>query len=149
MQKTTGQLIPSDVAAFTNLTWDVALWDTSGMYNPASPDLLTVQVPGVYVIDAGVRWATSPLGTRFAGLCINGPALGGCSLDNNVAVSQYATNDDPGINTARLTQQTVSTQYKLNAGDTVQVIVVQNSGADLSVDQYAATSLNLAWVGNG
>jgi protein involved in polysaccharide export with SLBB domain len=60
----------------------------------------------------------------------------------------FRTNDDPGINTARLTQQTVSTQYKLAAGDTAQVIVVQNSGADLSVDQYAATSLNLAWIGS-
>jgi hypothetical protein len=148
VQKTVAQAIISDVTVLTPLTWDVAVYDNGGFYDPALPDRLTVPANGVYVIDGGVRWATNPLGTRFAGLCING-ADAGCTVDTNVAVSQYATNDDPGIGTARLTQQTVSTQVKLNAGDVVQLIVVQNSGTPLNVDQFAATSLSMAWVGTG
>ena len=34
----------------------------------------------------------------------------------------------------RLTQQTVSTQIKLAAGDVVQIAVAQNTGAGLAVD---------------
>jgi hypothetical protein len=64
-------------------------------------------------------------------------------------VSQYATNDDPGVGTPRLTQQSTTTQVKLVTGDVVQVVVVQNSGGDLSVDQWAATHLSMTWIGPG
>jgi len=149
VQKSAAQAIPTGVAAFTTLTWDTPVYDTAGLFNSATPEVLTAPIAGVYAIDAGVRWASNPLGTRFAGICLNGPALGVCGIDNNIAVSQYATNDDPGIGTMRLTQQEVSTQESLAAGDTVQVIVVQNSGGDLNVDQWAATSLSMTWVGHG
>jgi hypothetical protein len=149
VQKTAAQMIDSQISMLIPLTWDVAVYDTGGFYNPATPDVLTVPSDGVYAIDGGVRWATNPLGTRFAGLCVNGPANGGCNVDTDIAVSQYATNDDPGIGTARLTQETVSTQAKLLAGDVVQLVVVQNSGGPLSVDQWAATSLSMAKIGTG
>jgi hypothetical protein len=148
VQKDAAQLIPSTVSVLTPLTWQVALYDTGGFYDPAEPDRLTVPTDGVYVISGGVRWATNPLGTRFMALCING-ADTGCTVDTNVAVSQYATNDDPGVGTPRLTQQSTTTQVKLVTGDVVQVVVVQNSGGDLSVDQWAATHLSMTWIGPG
>jgi hypothetical protein len=148
VQKTAAQAIDSGVATLVPLTWDVAVYDTGGFFDPTLPDRITAPVDGVYVISAGVRWAYNPLGTRFMAICING-AESGCTVDTNLAVSQYATNDDPGIGSTRLTQQATTTQAKLVAGDVVQVVVVQNSGDPLAVDQWAATSLAMARVGAG
>jgi len=148
VHKDAAQEIPTGVTTLVPLTWQVPVYDTDSFYDPALPDRLTVPEDGVYAISGGVRWATNPLGTRFMAVCING-ADSGCTVDTNIAVSQYATNDDPGIGTPRLTQQSTSTLMKLVAGDVVQIVVVQNSGDPLLVDQWAATHLAMSWVGNG
>jgi len=147
VQKDAAQAIDSGVSTLVPLTWETAIYDTDGFYNPATPDLITVPVSGVYVVSGGVRWATNNLGTRFMAICING--TGGCTVDTNIAVSQYATNDDPGIGSTRLTQMSTTTQAKFTAGDVVQIVVVQNSGGPLNVDQWAATHLAMVWVGTG
>jgi hypothetical protein len=147
-QKTAAQSIATGVTTLVPLTWDTAVYDTGNFFNPAVPDRLTVHTTGVYVISGGVRWATNNLGTRFMAICVNG-ADTGCTVDTDIAVSQYATNDDPGVNTPRLTQQSTTTQQLLHANDVVQVVVVQNSGGPLNVDQYAATHLALTWIGPG
>jgi hypothetical protein len=149
VEKTAAQSIPSNIAAFNTLTWESELYDTAGLFDPATPDRLTAPIAGVYAIDAGVRWSANALGTRFAGICINQPTIGACGITNNIAVSQYATNDDPGIGTLRLTQQSVSTQWKLAAGGVVQVVVTQNSGAPLNVDGFPVTHLAMTWLGPG
>jgi hypothetical protein len=149
VEKTVGQAIPSNIAVFAAITYESELYDTAGLFDPAAPDRLTAPIAGVYAIDGGVRWSANALGTRFAGICINQPTVGACGITNNIAVSQYATNDDPGIGTMRLTQQSVSTQVKLAAGDVVQVVVTQNSGAPLNVDGQPATNLAMTWVGSG
>lgn len=149
VEKTVAQAIPSNIAVFNALTYEAELYDTAGLFDPAAPDRLTAPIAGVYVIDAGVRWSANALGTRFAGICINQPTVGSCGLTNNVAVSQYATNDDPGIGSLRLTQQSVSTQLKLAAGDVVQAVVTQNSGAPLNADGFPVTHLAMTWVGSG
>jgi hypothetical protein len=147
VEKTAAQSIPTG-PAFTGLTWDTELYDTAGLFNPAAPDRLTAPIAGVYAIEAGVRWAANPTGFRFAGICINQVPVD-CSLDDNIAISEYATNDDPGVGTLKLTQQSVSTQVKLAAGAIVHVIVTQDSGVALNVDQYRATHLAMTWVGTG
>jgi hypothetical protein len=149
VEKTVAQSIPSNIAVFNTLTWEGEVYDTAGLFDPAAPDRLTAPIAGVYAIDGGVRWSANALGTRFAGICINQPTVGACGLTNNVAVSQYATNDDPGVGTLRLTQQSVSTQLKLAAGDVVQVVVTQNSGGALNVDGFPVTHLAMTWVGPG
>lgn len=149
VEKTVGQSIPSNIAVFNALTYESELYDTAGLFDPAAPDRLTAPIAGVYAIDAGVRWSANALGTRFAGICINQPTVGACGITNNIAVSQYATNDDPGVGTLRLTQQSVSTQVKLAAGAVVQVVVTQNSGGALNVDGQPATNLAMTWVGPG
>ena len=149
VEKTAGQSIPSNIAVFNALTYESELYDTAGLFDPAAPDRLTAPIAGVYAIDAGVRWSANALGTRFAGICINQPTVGACGITNNIAVSQYATNDDPGVGTLRLTQQSVSTQVKLAAGAVVQVVVTQNSGGALNVDGQPATNLAMTWVGPG
>jgi len=103
---------------------------------------------GVYVTSGRVRWATNPLGTRFMAICVNGQDTG-CTVDTDIAVSQYATNDDPGIGTPRLTQQSTTTQAKLVAGDVVQVVVVQNSGRSAERRSVGATHLAMAKMGTG
>jgi hypothetical protein len=147
LEKTAAQSITTG-PAFTGVTWDTELYDTAGLFNPATPDTLTAPIAGVYSIEAGVRWSANPTGFRFAGICINQlPA--DCAVLDNVAVSEYATNDDPGVGTPKLTQQSVSTQLKLAAGDIVHVIVTQDSGVTLTVDQWRATHVAMTWVGSG
>ena len=147
VEKAAAQSIPTG-PAFTGLTWATELYDTAGLFNPAAPDRLTAPIAGVYAIEAGVRWAANATGFRFAGICINQlPA--DCSIDDNIAVSEYATNDDPGVGALKLTQQSVSTQVKLAAGAIVHVVVTQDSGVALNVDPFRATYLAMTWVGAG
>ena len=142
------QAIASSNGVFTAVTWDNVSYDTAGMFSAAAPDHLTAPAAGVYVITGGVRWSANPSGFRFAGICLNQDAAS-CSINENVAVSEYATNDDPAIGNLKLTQQSVSTQVKLAAGDTIRLIVTQDSGAVLTVDGYAATYLAMSWIGKG
>ena len=119
------------------------------MFDAATPDRLVAPIAGVYAIDAGVRWAGNLTGYRFAAICLNAPTAGGCNATSDVAVSEYATNNNPGVGVVRLTQQTVSTQIKLAAGDVVQIAVAQNTGAGLAVDGLPATNFSMTWVGKG
>lgn len=148
LQKTTAQTIPGD-ETITTLAWDGAQYNVGGMFDPAAPDRLVVSTAGVYEISAGVRWAGNLTGYRFAAICLNAAAAGGCNATSDVAVSEYATNNNPGVGVVRLTQQTVSTQIKLAAGDVVQIAVAQNTGAGLNVDGLPATSFSMTWVGKG
>lgn len=148
VEKTVAQSIPNSAGVFSGLTWATELYDTAGLFDPAAPDRLTAPIAGVYAIEAGVRWQANVTGFRFAGICINQVPVS-CSVGDNVAVSEYATNDDPGVGTLKLTQQSVSTQLKLAAGDIVHVIVTQDSGVALNVDQFRATHLAMTWVGSG
>jgi hypothetical protein len=136
------------VVTLVPLTWDTTVYDTGNFYDPAMPDRLTIHTTGVYVISGGVRWPSNNLGTRFMGICVNGVATG-CNANTDIAVSQYATNDDPGIGTMRLTQQSTTTQELLHANDVVQVVVVQNSGVPLDLLNVPATHFALTWVGPG
>jgi hypothetical protein len=144
----TDQSIAGD-ATITPLTWGTATYNTAGMFNVATPDRLTAPIAGVYAIDGGVRWAANVNGFRFAAVCLNGPSGGGCNATTDVAVSEYPTNDDPGVGTLRLTQQTVSTQLKLAAGDVVQLAAAQDSGVALLVNALPATNFEMTWIGSG
>ncbi len=148
LEKSLGQAIPG-TESIVPLTWDVQRYNVGGMFNPATPDRLVVQVPGVYAIDAGARWVGNLTGYRFVAVCLNGGGADTCGAANNVAVSEYATNHNPGVGVVRLTQQTVSTQIKLAAGDVIQVVVTQNTGANLTVDGLPATNFAMTWIGNG
>jgi hypothetical protein len=148
LEKSSGQAIPG-TESIVPLTWDVQRYNVGGMFNPATPDRLVVQVPGVYAIDAGARWVGNATGFRFVAICLNGGGPDTCGAANNLAVSEYATNDNPGVGTVRLTQQTVSTQTKLAAGDVIQVVVTQNTGASLTVDGFPATNFAMTWIGHG
>jgi len=146
--KTTGQSVASSAGVFSTVTWDTVQYDTAAIFSAAAPDHLTAPIAGVYAIEGGVRFSANAVGFRFAGICINQPAAT-CTASDNIAVSEYATNDDPGVGTSKLTQLAVSTQVKLNAGDAVRLIVTQDSGATLTVDGLPATFLAMSWIGKG
>ena len=148
LQKTAGQSIPGD-ETITTLAWDEAQYNVGGLFDATTPDRLVAPIAGVYAIDAGVRWVGNLTGYRFAAICLNAPTVGSCNANSDVAVSEYATNNNPGVGVVRLTQQTVSTQIKLAAGDVVQIAVAQNTGAGLVVDGLPATSFSMTWVGKG
>lgn len=102
----------------TALTFDTERWDTDGMHSGATPSRLTINTPGKYYIYGHVEWGNP--GTGFVvqlSITLNGATI-------------LASHREPAIDTAR---QSVSTHYELSAGDYVELIVLQTSGASLNV----------------
>jgi hypothetical protein len=88
---------------------------------------LTCVVPGLYSIYGGVRWDANTTGLRDLWIDLNGTGtIAGAisAIDRRVA----STN----------TMGHVSTEYRLAAGDYVQLFVQQDSGTDRTV-AFAST----------
>jgi hypothetical protein len=119
------------------LSFDSVSFDTAHMFDPARPTALVAPTDGVYLITTNVSWAiedSSRTGVnRAVYLEVDGHAI---------AVDQRPPADE--------TRQVVTTIYRLNAGDTVQVGIGQDAG-DLTANAVGdyAPSLAMAWIGSG
>ena len=119
------------------LSFDAVSFDTAHMFDPTRPNALVAPTAGIYLITANVSWAvenTSLSGVnRAVYVSVNG---------NVIAVDQRPP--------AAETRQIVTTIYRLNAGDAVQVGVGQDAG-DLTANAVGdyAPSLAMAWIAPG
>jgi hypothetical protein len=119
------------------LSFDSVSFDTARMFDPARPNALVAPTAGIYLITTNVSWAiedTSRIGVnRAVYLEVDGRAI---------AVDQRPPADE--------TRQVVTTIYRLNAGDTVQVGIGQDAG-DLTANAVGdyAPSLAMAWIAPG
>ena len=119
------------------LTFDSVSFDTDHLFDPRRPTDLTAPVNGIYLITTNVSWAIEP----------------GATTGINRAVSVYVNNHAIAVDQrppAAETRQTVTTLYKLVAGDVVEVGLGQDGGrltAD-AVGDYAP-SLAMALIGPG
>ncbi|HST16612.1 MAG TPA: hypothetical protein VLK36_03020 [Gaiellaceae bacterium] len=117
------------------LTFDSVSFDTGHMFDPRRPTDLTAPIAGVYLITTNVSWAIQSNATvginRAVYVYVN---------DRVIAVDQRPP--------AGETRQTVSTLYKLDAGDTVEVGIGQDAG-DLTANAVGdyAPSLAMALIG--
>ena len=120
------------------LTFDQVSFDTAHMFDPGRPTQLKAPVAGIYLITTNVSWAVES--NRLNGfnraivLYVNG--------DHAIAVDQRPPAEE--------TRHVVTTIYRLNAGDTVEVGLGQDAG-DLTANAVGdyAPSLAMAWIAPG
>ena len=118
------------------------MFDTAGLFDPGSPQVLTAPIAGLYLLTASLRWDSSATGTRFAAFIVS---------PNFFFVAPDWRN---GVTDGDLTDQEISTLVALQPNQTVRLRVYQTSGAPLDLlwrddpDSYAeAPVLTMHWVG--
>jgi hypothetical protein len=127
-------------ATGTTLTFDYNAYDTQGLHSTSvNSDLLTAPVSGVYSVAAYALWEANATGIR--GLSIKKI---GTTPASPVAATAAPAAD--GTTTA----QTVSTQLRLAAGESVEARVQQTSGGPLKVltvnAGQASPAIEMTWI---
>jgi hypothetical protein len=118
------------------LTFDRVSFDTAHLFDPSHPTRLKAPVAGVYLVTTNVSWQVA--GTyglnRAVVVYVNGHAV---SIDQRPPAEE--------------TRQVVTTLYRLNAGDEVEVGVGQDEASVLIADAVGdyAPSLGMALIAAG
>lgn len=113
VQRVLPQSIPNN--ATTVISFARVRYDTNAFWSSSSPTQLTIAIAGKYLIGASVTYAANATGVRQVGLRVNGgvyPAL---------QVAPAGTDNFA-----------ISTVFPLVAGDYVELITYQTSGAALN-----------------
>lgn len=133
LKRTANQTIANNTA--TAVAWDAEDEDTHNGHSTSSNNTrYTCQVAGVYDLDAAIPWVADGTGIRQIDFRKNG------------------TDTDTGIRQPAISSFTASYcasgKVRLAVGDYVEVIVTQNSGASLAVNQGHAKGplFSVAWV---
>ncbi len=134
--RTTDQTLTT--ATDTAVTWEADANDNAGMWVIGSPTVLTCVVPGWYTAAANVRFAANGTGFRAAWIEKNATTtLGRADIIATAAGSP--------------TRFTVAAPaFNLAIGDTVRLMVSQNSGGNLALAATAETwtpSLSVHYIG--
>lgn len=116
----------------TAISWQVEDLDTNGggMWNPAEPSYITIQVSGTYLILGQVRWddpgtSAYKIGLRNAFVTVNS------TNPNTTACKGNQSTDATKSLTGRgSTTQTYAVE-PLNAGDRVYLVVEQDCGSTI------------------
>jgi hypothetical protein len=127
----TTQAIPSS-GGFTNLSFDVELYDTDDMFDPVAPTRITARTSGIYVITGAVRWDANNTGSRSIGLVRNAIGIAFLAADTRDATDGNAT------------RQNVSTVTRLAENDSIELKVSQDSGGDLNVNNNGSPQVHLS-----
>ena len=98
-------------------------YDTDNMHDRTgpNPERITAHTAGVYVVNAVVSWGINPTGARSLRL----EEVRGTSSQSSVVVS--------GPGSAAGVTQNLATTVRMQVGDYVDVVGIQDSGATLSV----------------
>ena len=123
-------------SAYTVLTFNSERYDTDGIHSTTTnTNRLTVTRSGKYEILGSAQWANNATGYRMLGIRLNGVTWIG--FIQNVAIS------------SPLVQQ-ASSQYQLNVGDYVELLVYQNSGVALNIlaEPNYSPEFSMQQVGN-
>jgi hypothetical protein len=120
-------------APVKRVAFDSVSFDTGGMFKPTDPTRLTAPVDGIYLITTSISWQVSGTSglNRAVYVYVDGHAI---------AVDQRPPAEE--------TRQVVTTVYKLQAGDYVEVGAAQDEDASLTVNSVGdyAPSLALVWI---
>lgn len=133
--------VAQSIATVTNtiLTFDSERFDTDAIHSTtATTSRLTATTAGVYAISASIEWASvAATDPRHIRLKLNGLT--------DIAKSRTAA---PG---GAVHEQSITTLYKLAAGEYVEVEVRQASGGALNVQASGNYSpeFSMAWVAQG
>jgi hypothetical protein len=136
VRRTTAQSIPNNTP--TSITFTTETWDPLGMH-ATNGTLLNAPIDGVYLITANVLWS-------FFGDNTDRELL----IDlNNTAIIAAVTDD---ARTSASDFLTITTAYKLNAGDDVRVKVQQGTGGNLNIfpssgGTETSPEFSMTWLG--
>lgn len=101
----------------TPLSSDTSVWDNNAFYDAAHPTRLNVKAPGLYIVQAQVRWdTTSGSNSTAHTLVVNGTDI-------------IAAHNVPGSTQANLTYA-VHTIWYFHAGDYVEALVQKNAAGN-------------------
>lgn len=119
--------------------WDNDNFDVGDLWNPAVPGRFTVPVGGIYLVGYTVAWAPNATGGRSMFLRKNGDGL-----HRAAQVNAPGSTQDPIYGNSIIMQ--------MQAGDYVECVVLQNSGAALNMtgdnaNKEGASSFWIARVG--
>jgi hypothetical protein len=118
--------------SYVPVSFENVQFDTGGVFSASTPTALVAPIAGVYVISGSIEWTSGGVGYRQ--LEIDGETGGRLATELlPVAATQFAYNS-------------VSTIVKLQAGEKVQLVANQSSGASLS---FSSASFGMNWVGSG
>jgi hypothetical protein len=130
VRKSANQSIPSGTN--TPVTWQTAIYDTSGIYNPSNPTRLTVPAGVTKVrLAAQIVFGSNATGKRDVLIQKNG------SLNYD---GRATTNALPVTGTSQtMTVNITSPVLEVTQGDYFEILVYQNSGGSLTVDDWWTT----------
>lgn len=112
-------------ATRTLMSWDTVDRNTDAMFTLSSPTQITVQTAGSYGLDVEMSWGSSPGIGDFMVLW---------ALLNGTVTSVNAVSADEQLDT-NFTRMHVSTVLpNLTVGNTVYVMIYQNTGSNVSTD---------------
>jgi len=114
----------------TVISWASETFDTDDYWSTGSK--LTVNAPGLYRVEAHVKWAGNATGKRVLDLRANGTKWRGAVS----APGSHGSTNDPDMST--------SWTFFLNAEEYVEAVVFQNSGGSLNV---SAAQMTITKVG--
>lgn len=106
-------------STFALITWTAVVYDYGGMWDAGSPTKLTVPTgkAGLYGFGCQMQWDDNDTGIRMVFLRVNGS-------------TSYATDRKVAIDS---TETALYTETYLAAGDYIEVMLLQSSGANRTV----------------
>jgi hypothetical protein len=117
------------------VTFNTNEFDTDGIHSTSTDvERLTAPIAGVYEVNFEVRWSENVSGGRFISIEKN---------DGNYVFANWVP-----ANGGSPLDQSVSGLIKLNAGEYVNPIVYQNSGATLHIESEPL-HFSMMWIGDG
>lgn len=100
--------------------WDTETQDLTGLHSTASnTDLITIAVPGIYLVTANIEWQGNVTGLRQVLIVKNGASVSNGDLRTPPSGNNF--------------EMAYSRPLRLAAGDTLRVNVFQTSGVSLDV----------------
>lgn len=104
----------------TTIEWSSEDVDTDGYFNALNPGYITIQFTGWYFVNIQIQWTQNATGYRSI-------AFDATSFPFPIYDTRGAVNGNPTISS-------IGKMAYLNKGDTVTVLVLQNSGGALDID---------------
>ena len=134
LERTAAASVPNAVSQW--IAWDVVDYNIGAMFNAGTPAQVAAPIAGRYLITATVRWEANDTGRRTLAIAYNSSV--------QIARSNVSAHASAPYNP----EQTATTMYKLNPGDTIGVYVYQDSGAALSLQAGAqnGVTFSVQWI---
>ena len=124
-------------AADTVVSWSSANYDNNSMFSAGTPNRITVNIAGIYIVTATFAWPSNSTGERIGWIQLNG--------SNSVRWG----NRRGGAWSSGPTEFSITAQINCVAGDYIQAGVYQSSGGNLDLQGVAtgATRMEVARIG--